>query len=284
MGTYRVRAGDTLSRIARAHGVALGDLLRVNPQVTDPDRIFVDQVLTIPDASTPRVGPAPAPAPDRDPRPTSTGGRHRDWTEVPAAARMAHVVHRLARAYGMPVHGAAGVVGNLVAESGVLPNRIEGSRSATPMRAEDFTGRTVDFSARAIMERDRSARRGPRLPGVGLAQWTAPTRRAGLFRHVFQGRPPGPDVLFDMDAQVDYLVAELRRSYAAVDRQLRDRDVTVHAAADEVVYSFEVPGAILDGDGRRLPRDHPRVREVFAKRRALADDALAAHRAARPVG
>ena len=58
-------------------------------------------------------------------------------TAAPAGehARVLRVMHLLVHRYGFPVNGAAGIVGNLVAESGVLPNRIEGSRTATPMRA-----------------------------------------------------------------------------------------------------------------------------------------------------
>ncbi len=40
--------------------------------------------------------------------------------------------------YGFPLNGAAGIVGNLDAESGLLPNRVEGSDWRTPMRSLVF--------------------------------------------------------------------------------------------------------------------------------------------------
>jgi spore coat assembly protein SafA len=46
--TYTVQRGDTLNNIARRFGVSLANLLRANPQITDPDRIFPGQVINIP--------------------------------------------------------------------------------------------------------------------------------------------------------------------------------------------------------------------------------------------
>ncbi|HEX8242990.1 MAG TPA: phage tail tip lysozyme, partial [Longimicrobium sp.] len=192
------------------------------------------------------------------------------------------VMERLVDPYGFQVNGAAGLVGNLWAESGVIPSRIEGSATATPMRAPAFGGGTRDFTADEVMNRNPATHQGPRLPGIGLAQWTAPARRAGLFQHVYQGRPAGSGILTDMDAQIDYLVTELQRSYAPVYRLLTRAGVTVNDAADAVVYRFEVPGSILQ-DGKRLPRTDHRVQAVFTTRRASAQRALRAYRAVHPA-
>jgi peptidoglycan endopeptidase LytF len=45
---YVVRAGDTLSAIARRNNITLRRLLDANPQITDPDRISVGQQICIP--------------------------------------------------------------------------------------------------------------------------------------------------------------------------------------------------------------------------------------------
>lgn len=113
------------------------------------------------------------------------------------------------------------------------------------------------------------------LAGVGLAQWTSANRRLGLFAHVHQGRRLGANILFDMDAQVDYLVTELRTSYQGVNRVLTNPAVTLEAASDEVVYNFERPGSVLD-NGRSRPRSDPQVQEVFRVRRASSRRALQA--------
>lgn len=60
-GTYVVRPGDTLSGIAARLGVSVGALAETN-RITDPNRVFVGQSLTVP------TGRAAAPTP-------SPGGR-----------------------------------------------------------------------------------------------------------------------------------------------------------------------------------------------------------------
>jgi peptidoglycan hydrolase-like protein with peptidoglycan-binding domain len=47
---YAVRRGDNLSHIAKDHGVGLSDLIRANPQIKNPGRIFEGQQLHIPPA------------------------------------------------------------------------------------------------------------------------------------------------------------------------------------------------------------------------------------------
>lgn len=84
-----------------------------------------------------------------------------------------------------------------------------------------------------------------------------------------------------MDAQLDYLVSELRTSYRAVDAVLSDPAVTIDQAADEVVYRFEVPGSVLDA-GRLRPRTDPAVQRVFTARRERATRALEIYRRAHP--
>jgi Uncharacterized protein conserved in bacteria (DUF2272)/Phage tail lysozyme len=189
--------------------------------------------------------------------------------------RVLRVMRLLVQQYGYPVNGAAGLVGNLIAESSVLPNRIEGSQAATPMRAPDFTGRLQNFTPEQIRDRDFSRRAGPRLPGIGIAQWTFPARRQGLFRHTFRGRQLGPGILSDLDAQVDYLVTELRGSYRQLDATLRSPQVTVDRASDEVLLQFERPAAVLN-----RPRTDPAVQSVMSRRRALAATALQIYRSA----
>lgn len=204
-----------------------------------------------------------------------------DWTRYPRASRVVHAMTLLTTVHAYSVNAAAGLVGNLIAESGVMPQRLEGSSEATPLRAPAFDGSTRTFTADDVIRRNAAARTGPRLPGVGLAQWTSGARRSNLFTHAFRGVTLGPRVLFDFDAQVDYLVTELRTSFPAVQRVLTTAGVTVDDASDEVVYQFEVPGAILAGSAR-LPRTHAQVVAVFRARRALAAEAARAFAATRP--
>lgn len=50
--TYIVKAGDTLSKIAMRNGVTLAQLLQANPQVKDPNRISVGDVINLPNGAS----------------------------------------------------------------------------------------------------------------------------------------------------------------------------------------------------------------------------------------
>lgn len=274
--TYAVRAGDSLKSIAAHLGVSLGDLIDHNPQIDDPNVIRSGQVLNVPPDAT-GDEPAHSPTPKRRRRRDTAA---RDWVAEPIEVRLTYVMARLI-AYGYPVPGAAGIVGNLYYESGVLPNRVQGSAPNTPMRSTNFDDEMTDFTPAQIMNRDSDAKRGPKLGGIGLAQWTWWTRRQGLFEYEYEGRKLGPEILFDMDAQIDFLVSELSSStFAPVENVVRDPKASVHDAADAVLYGFERPASVIGEDGKLLPRSHPAVQEVFAQRRAMADRALAAYTAA----
>lgn len=56
MAQYTVKSGDNLSKIAQAHGIAAGALIRANPQIEDPRLIFPGQVITIPEPIPPAGG------------------------------------------------------------------------------------------------------------------------------------------------------------------------------------------------------------------------------------
>jgi uncharacterized protein (TIGR02594 family) len=58
---YTVRSGDNLAKIAAAHGIATGALIRANPQIEDPRLIFARQVIHIPEPVSSRPGDDEAP-------------------------------------------------------------------------------------------------------------------------------------------------------------------------------------------------------------------------------
>ena len=50
--TYTVKPGDTLSKIATRNGVTLAQMLQANPQIKDPNRISVGDVVNVPNGLT----------------------------------------------------------------------------------------------------------------------------------------------------------------------------------------------------------------------------------------
>jgi murein DD-endopeptidase MepM/ murein hydrolase activator NlpD len=95
--TYKVKAGDNLSKVARRNGVSLAQLLKANPQIKNPDRIKVGQLINLPDTSTKTTQPPPSkvvPAIDPTPKTKTT-------TDTPTAS---------------PVVAAAGALGEALAE------------------------------------------------------------------------------------------------------------------------------------------------------------------------
>jgi len=53
---YKIKAGDTLARIARKNGITVNDILAANPQISDANDIQVGQFIVIP---PPAATPAP---------------------------------------------------------------------------------------------------------------------------------------------------------------------------------------------------------------------------------
>ena len=50
--SYVVQIGDTLTEIAERFGVNLAAVVAANPQISDPDRIFPGQIITVAAATT----------------------------------------------------------------------------------------------------------------------------------------------------------------------------------------------------------------------------------------
>ena len=59
--TYTIKAGDTLSKIAARNGLTVAQLLQANPQISDPNKISVGQVLNLPNGSAATENTRPLP-------------------------------------------------------------------------------------------------------------------------------------------------------------------------------------------------------------------------------
>ena len=131
--------------------------------------------------------------------------------------RIVYIMETLVERYNYSVDGAAALVGNLWVESGgtFAPNILEGGRLAQ-------TGEPA-----------------PHRGGVGLVQWTGGRRRAVL------GTEQGVDILFDMDAQIAYMVRELQGTYAGVNNVLNNPP-SLQLATRRVFRDYETPQPVVD--------------------------------------
>lgn len=69
--TYKIKSGDTLLAIARRYGTTVSALMKANPQVKDPNKIYAGRSLSIPTAvkaPAPKAEPKPTPKPEPTPK------------------------------------------------------------------------------------------------------------------------------------------------------------------------------------------------------------------------
>ncbi len=139
---------------------------------------------------------------------------------------------------GLTPEGAAGLLGNLQAESGLNPRNLQNSfEKKLGFTDESYTA-AVDSGAYTGFVHDGA--------GYGLAQWTYSSRKAALLAYAkARGRPVG-----DLDTQVDYLLFELWSLFQPVWDKLRST-ASVREASDCVLLKFERPADRSEGNCAR---------------------------------
>lgn len=132
------------------------------------------------------------------------------------------------KAQGLTGAGAAGLMGNLYAESGLRPNNLQNSYEGKLGMADAEYTEMVDRGTYANFGNDRA--------GYGLAQWTYPSRKAALLAYAkAAGKSIG-----DLEMQLGFLMQELSTGYKTVLNVLRTT-VSVREASDIVLLQFERP-------------------------------------------
>lgn len=132
------------------------------------------------------------------------------------------------KAQGLTEAGAAGLMGNLKAESGLNPRNLQNSfEKKLGYTDGDYTA-AVDCGAYAGFVSDGA--------GYGLAQWTHSSRKAALLAFAkSRGKSIG-----DLETQLDFLMKELAGSFKAVLATLKGM-ASVREASDAVLLQFERP-------------------------------------------
>ena len=142
-------------------------------------------------------------------------------------------------AAGMTACGAAGLMGNLYAESGLIPANLQNTYEKKLGYTDAAYTAAVDSGAYTNFAKDSA--------GYGLAQWTYHTRKAALLAFAkAEGKSVG-----DLETQLAFLVHELESSFSAVLSTLKTAK-TIEAASNAVLLKFERPAN--QGDAVKLKR------------------------------
>ena len=129
-------------------------------------------------------------------------------------------------------YGTAGLMGNLQAESGLIPYRLQGDFTTGYSTSIRYTN-NVDQGIYTQSEFANDSK------GYGLAQWTYWSRKDALYNMYVSG---GYSSIGDVGLGVAYLISELQSSYSGVLAVLRSA-TSVRQASDKVLHDFENPAS-----------------------------------------
>lgn len=163
--------------------------------------------------------------------------------EKPAKKKAENTIqlfHKKFRQAGMTAAGACGLIGNLEAESdGFYTNRVEYlclKRLKEKGKVYTHATYTAAIDSGKISCEEFLHPLSGKQYGYGLAQWTSPGRKSGLWNFAKQR---GVSIA-DEDMQLDFLLKELRESYSPVLAILKSA-TTIRQASDVVLKKFEIP-------------------------------------------
>lgn len=133
---------------------------------------------------------------------------------------------------GLTAEQTAGIMGNLQAEGGFEPRRVEYGPPWKNSRGEiSLAGQPSSLDENMPpMQNDKGQ------PGYGIVQWTSPGRRQGL-ADLANSRNVKPS---DLGVQLDYLWKELTGSHKAAYDDLKQA-TTIAEASKAIVVKFEAP-------------------------------------------
>ena len=133
------------------------------------------------------------------------------------------------KAEGFNDFGAAGLMGNLLAESGLRPNNMEDQYQSKLGYNDDSYTRAVDNGTYTNFVTD--------AVGYGLAQWTYWTRKQNLLNFARQNNKS----IGDLDMQLCFLVKELKELYTNSVYNVLRKATSVLEASNAVLLNFERP-------------------------------------------
>lgn len=130
-------------------------------------------------------------------------------------------------------YGVAGLMGNLAAESGIIPYRVQGDNTPPYTFSQDYTAQ-VDSGT---ITESEFVNDGPNGGGYGLAQWTYYTRKQNMYNLYKSG---GYSSIGSIELGMDFLSQELQSEYPDVWDVLVNA-TSIREASDKVLHDFESP-------------------------------------------
>lgn len=127
----------------------------------------------------------------------------------------------------LTAYAVAGIMGNLYAESGLMPNNLQNTNNNKLGKTDAEYTAAVDNGSYGNFVKDSA--------GYGLAQWTYWSRKQALLNHAKQA---GVSIA-DLNMQLGFLWEELQ-GYTAVMDALKKAG-SVRAASDAVLTGYEKP-------------------------------------------
>lgn len=139
-------------------------------------------------------------------------------------------VYNFLKSRGLNDYGTSGLMGNLLAESGLKPNNLQDTGNRKLGMSDDEFTAAVDSDALTKEQFIYSE------IGYGLAQWTWHTRLKALYEYAkSEGTSIG-----DLEMQLNFLYKELSEDYPSVLNTLKTA-TSVLEASNAVLLKFECP-------------------------------------------
>lgn len=129
--------------------------------------------------------------------------------------------------------GVSGLMGNLQAESGLCPYRVQGDFTTGYSMSIEYTEKVDN----GTISKTDFVYNGINGGGYGLAQWTWRTRKKNLYEKWKNG---GYSSIGSIELACDFLWHELNNGYKSVLNVLKNA-TSIKEASDKVLHDFESP-------------------------------------------
>lgn len=182
-------------------------------------------------------------------------------------ANNAEKIWNYLKAAGLSDQGAAGLMGNLYAESGLSPKNLQNSFERKLGYTDATYTEAVDNGSYTNFVKDRA--------GYGLAQWTFYSRKEALLAFARAKKQS----VGNLEVQLDFLLHELEASYPSVLTTLKTA-TDVASASNTVLMKFERPA----NQGAEVKRRRAQYAQGYYNRYAACQKPRKPKKEDRPAG